>query len=397
MEDLQKDLIEKKFIAALSMIPEKSKLLLAVSGGADSIAMLSLFSEFARLRQIEFFVASVNHNLRPEKESLLDIELVESQCKNYSIPCFTKTAHKGEIKNLSLSRKKGLEEAARFFRYDFFHSLAKEKGADYIVTAHNKNDHLETLLARFLQGSLVGSGISMLWDSYFKPLLDCSREEIEGYLEKKMLRFSIDKTNNESIFFRNKIRNILSPFLDEHFFGWKKALLNGAKKRAIDEHFFARYLDRLAFDFIEDKAFFSEKDFYELDPALQIRLLYKTFSALSLESRISFAVIESILLKEVVKTDEISVSFSAGNIFIEKQSKKAKKKNFFAIVEKECKFLTNYATISISSVDGEYKTKLCSDKKVQLPFILSYVGEKLTKTKIHKKASEEYMFCFEKK
>lgn len=402
MQNFKSDSIENKFIKAVSLIPENQKLLLAVSGGADSIAMLSLFSEFAKTQKLEIIVASVNHNLRSEKESLFDIELVQSYCETLCIPYFIKTAEPGFIKGLAKKRKKGLEEAARFFRYAFFDSLAKDEKVNYIVTAHNKNDNVETLLGRFLQGSLVGSGIQMLRAQYFKPLLDCTRQEIEAYLKIKRLSYSIDKTNRESIFFRNKIRNVLLPFLDTHFFGWQKAVLQGAKKKAIDENFFDRYLDALSFDFPDkDKAVFSEKHFFALDQAIQIRLLYKTFSQFSVEQRISFSVVETVMLKQAVETDEIRISFTDGNLWIVKKNKAYKKKHFFAIVEKECHFYTNYGIISVNSAN---KKKECREnnkgnlKDLSLPLSLSFDGEKIKNTVLHadKQNDERFVLCLKK-
>lgn len=377
--------VEKKFLSALSKIPQNSKLLIAVSGGADSIALLSLCQHYADFRNLKLFVASINHNLRPKDESFADIVLVQNFCKTLTIPCYVKTAEPGLIEKIAKKRKKGLEEAARFFRYEFLETCAKELEADYILTAHNKNDHLETIVSQFLQGSFVSSGIEMLRKPFFKPLLECSRDEIEAYIKKNALNYAIDKTNFETIFFRNKIRNILLPFLDRHFFGWQKAVLTGAKKKAIDERFFASILEDYSFEFLSpQKARFPLDYFYSLEKAIQIRLLYKTFSSLFVHSRVSYAVIESILEKKPIQTKEIEIRFTKVYLIIKKKEKMLEqKKNFFAIVEKECNFITNYGTILITKEDFQKKDAQIKlfKKNLVLPFSFLFDGKQV-KTKV---------------
>ena len=107
---------------------------------------------------------------------------------------------------------------------------------------------------------------------------------------------------------RNKIRNRLVVFLNTYFWGWQKALLQGAKKQAIDEDFFTELLDSYAFSMRDAKTAVYEKEaFFSLHKAIQTRLLYKSFSQLSVHSRISYAVIEQILAKQAIETDEIVV------------------------------------------------------------------------------------------
>ena len=396
MSKTKKTSIEEKLIQSLASLDKNTTLLLAVSGGADSICMLSLCAQYAKLRNQKIIVASLNHNLRSEKESQKDLDFVKDFCKELGILCLVKTAEPGFIKTLAGKRKKGLEEAARFYRYAFLEDSAKEQGASYILTAHNKNDKLETILERFLQGSLARSGMEIMRGNYVKPLLDCSRDEIEDYLEKNNIEYCIDKTNAETIFLRNKIRNRLVVFLNTYFWGWQKALLQGAKKQAIDEDFFTELLDSYAFSMRDAKTAVYEKEaFFSLHKAIQTRLLYKSFSQLSVHSRISYAVIEQILAKQGIETDEIIVFFDNQNIIVQKKDNKERakkgKKNFYAIVEKECKFITNYATISIDRADEKtdyVKGQVIAYKK-KLPFALSYDGENAKLDFFHQEAEAD--------
>ena len=160
MSKIKKTSIEEKLIQSLASLPLDAILLLAVSGGADSICMLSLCARYAKLRNQKIIVASLNHNLRSEKESQKDLDFVKEFCKELGILCLVKTARTRFIKTCG-KRKKGLKRQLVFIAM-LLEDSAKEQGASYILTAHNKNDKLETILERFLQGSLARSGMEIM-------------------------------------------------------------------------------------------------------------------------------------------------------------------------------------------------------------------------------------------
>ena len=124
-----------------------------------------------------------------------------------------------DIKKIANNNKIGLEEAGRNARYEFFDEVAKKVQANKIAIAHNKNDNVETIIMHLLRGSgMLGlKGIEPIRGKIIRPLIDCERIEIEKYCDEEMLNPKIDKTNSENIYTRNKIRNIVIPYIQREF------------------------------------------------------------------------------------------------------------------------------------------------------------------------------------
>ena len=221
---------EKQLPSELLSCEEKNKtLLLAVSGGSDSIAMLvcslsliqnPIFED--KYTNLNLKVVTVNHKIRSEEESLGDCLFVKKLCESNQIPCFIENAKENEIKNLSVERGMGTEESARFFRYSIFEKIALQEKADFIFLAHNKDDQLETLIQRFFQGATGSSslGIPQKRDIFYRPMMEFSKKEIYQYLEEKKIEYRTDATNFENDYLRNKIRNLVIPCINENFNAW---------------------------------------------------------------------------------------------------------------------------------------------------------------------------------
>ena len=117
-------------------------------------------------------------------------------------------------------QKIGTEEAGRKLRYSFFEEVAQKTNANKIVTAHNANDNSETVLMNLIRGTGTSGlkGIEAKRDNkYIRPLIECTRKEIEEYCEQNKLEPKQDKSNSENIYTRNKIRNILIPLIENEF------------------------------------------------------------------------------------------------------------------------------------------------------------------------------------
>ncbi len=146
-----------------------------------------------------------------------DEEFVKNYCMKRNIPFYAK---KIDIKTVSKESKIGTEEAGRKARYDFFKEIFKITNANKIATAHTKSDNAETVLMNIIRGAGISGikGIVALRDKiYIKPLINISRDEIEEYCKEKCLNPRHDKTNDENIYTRNKIRNILLPLIQKEF------------------------------------------------------------------------------------------------------------------------------------------------------------------------------------
>lgn len=185
------------------------KLLLAVSGGIDSMVLLDLFYKL----RFDICVAHCNFQLRG-KESDGDELLVRETCQDRYIPYFIETFHTTEFAN---EKKLSIQLAARKLRYDWFHELLSENQLDYLVTAHHLDDNVETFLIYFTRGTgLEGlTGIPAQNGNIIRPLLPFSRLEIENYALEKNIQWREDSSNASDKYFRNKLRHDIVPILKE--------------------------------------------------------------------------------------------------------------------------------------------------------------------------------------
>ncbi|MHC4268355.1 MAG: tRNA lysidine(34) synthetase TilS [Planctomycetota bacterium] len=218
----------RKHIAAIikenSLFEPNDKILLGVSGGPDSVALLSLLFDINRIKPLysDIIVAHLNHSIRG-KEAEEDEQFVNSLVKRFELLIVTE---KRDIREIARDRKMSLEEAAREERYKFFESVATREGANVIAVGHNADDNAETILHRIIRGTgIVGiSGIrlkrKLTRDSTIdivRPLLFTWRKDIIAYLKEKNLSYRVDSTNVERDKFRNKIRVELIPHLEKNY------------------------------------------------------------------------------------------------------------------------------------------------------------------------------------
>lgn len=203
-----------KTIKKYNLISNGDKIVVAVSGGPDSMCLLNILKNLRPKFSTELFVAHINHMIREEADS--ETEYVKNYCEKNNIKCFIKRAN---VLEMAKEQKKGTEEMGRIVRYDFFEYVANEVSADKIAIAHTENDNAETILMNLMRGaSLEGlKGIEPIRGKYIRPLIECNREEIEKYCEINKLDPKFDKTNNDNTYTRNKIRNLLIPYIKKEF------------------------------------------------------------------------------------------------------------------------------------------------------------------------------------
>lgn len=205
----QKSIVGKVYrdIKKSRLIEEGDHIVVAVSGGADSIALLDILMNLRSQLHISLSACHFNHLLRGEA-SEEDESFVEEFCRKNGIEC---EVGRAKAKNLYKS-----ENSAREARYTFFEKIS-EQGRGKIALAHQKNDLAETLLMRIIRGS--GSrGLSSIPASrgnFIRPLLSVSRSEIESYLEERHLAYRTDQSNFDLDFLRNRIRHEVIPMLEK--------------------------------------------------------------------------------------------------------------------------------------------------------------------------------------
>ncbi len=201
-----------KVIAAVerfSMFSKGDSVTVALSGGADSMALLDILYKNRKKWGITVSAAHLNHKLRGN-ESDRDEEFVHEYCKKLGIMLLVESIDVGHYSKVS---GKGTEEAARELRYGFLSRVAEGK----IATAHTASDNAETLLINLLRGTALkgACGIPPTRDNFIRPLIFCTRAEVEEYCEQNSVPFVTDSTNLSNDYTRNKIRHNIIPAMRE--------------------------------------------------------------------------------------------------------------------------------------------------------------------------------------
>ncbi|MGQ9603256.1 MAG: tRNA lysidine(34) synthetase TilS [bacterium] len=203
-------------IEKYGMLKKGDTVIVAVSGGADSVALLHVLNSIKDLYGVSLHAAHFEHGIRG-KESIEDMEFVKSLCEQLKVSL---TIGSADVPSYARSEGLSLEHASRKLRYEFLEGVMKERSAQRIATGHNANDQAETLVLNLLRGvGFVGlGGIRVtLKDKIIRPLIEVRRQEIEDYLSEKGLKFKIDRSNLETHYERNRIRHILVPLLERDF------------------------------------------------------------------------------------------------------------------------------------------------------------------------------------
>lgn len=195
-----------------SMLAPGSRVLTAVSGGPDSVALLHVLSELGREHGYGIGVAHVNHGLRGASADR-EAAFVEALAKKQNVPYYEK-----RIDVLAIQKKTGgcLEEAGRNARYAFFHETADRYGFDRIAVGHHQDDDAEVILMNIIRGSgATGmAGIAPVRGRIVRPLIHSRREEILQFLDSLHIEYAHDKSNDDTRFQRNHIRHCLMPALE---------------------------------------------------------------------------------------------------------------------------------------------------------------------------------------
>ena len=196
------------------LIEPPEKVIAAVSGGPDSMALLTILAEIARKRGFELAVAHFNHGLRPE--ALRDAALVERSSKALGLPVFIGS---GDVPAEARTTRKGVEETARLLRHRFLEETARAWGADKIALGHTRDDQVETILHHIIRGSGWRGlrGMSPQRGMLVRPLLSCRRAELIDFLKRRRVRYVMDASNRDTTLLRNRIRRRLIPYLRKRF------------------------------------------------------------------------------------------------------------------------------------------------------------------------------------
>lgn len=200
-----------------NLFPENSRILVACSGGPDSMALLYLLQDIATHRHTTYKigVAIVDHCIRPESKD--EVLWLQHQVEELGLPFYSATF---DVPRLSKEDKKSEETIGRQVRYQWLNEIAQSEGYDYISVAHHKDDQAESILAHIIRGSGLNglTGMSVVQSEYaipvVRPLLDVTKENLLAYIGTKHISYCVDSTNEDIRYQRNRIRHRIIPELE---------------------------------------------------------------------------------------------------------------------------------------------------------------------------------------
>ncbi len=288
MKDIRGLSVYRKFVQCIEthhLLSKDTRVVLGVSGGADSVCMLLLF--YAYLPGDQLVVAHLNHGIRGD-EANADENYVRLLCKALDVRFVSESV---SIPDLAKKVGKGIEETARTYRYEFLCRIANEENA-LVAVAHNQDDRAETILMNIARGCSVDGlkGISYQYGKVIRPILDLSRDEIESFCREQDIHYVTDSTNLEDCTLRNKIRHHGIPFLNELFAqDFSKKLIHLSESSRKDAAFIEQYTKK-QFDkivthlYAENVCLVSRSLFAKEDEAIQYRIVRLVLSILQNEN-----------------------------------------------------------------------------------------------------------------
>jgi len=340
-------MIREKFINSIKehgMIVPGDSIVVAVSGGPDSIAMMHLLISIKKAFNLKLYGVHLDHMTR-EGQSTEDANFVKEFFKNNNIEGYF---FKKDITKLSKELNISFEEAGRLERYKLFEEVMKKTHGNKIALGQNLNDQGETLLFRLFRGTgLDGlTGIEYKREGYIiRPVLDLTREEIEGYCENQGLVTRLDHTNLKRIYSRNKIRLDVIPYVKEHFNNKiEKALWRTSKLLTEDQ----LLIDTLVKDYMDKNISFKNGKYF-----LTIKSFNKELKAL--KSR----VIREIIYRLKGDLEGVSYKNIESILSMIKKEKTGKQKEFY-----EIKCVMNYTHVEFYDKNIENSEK--NDKHLVL-------------------------------
>lgn len=287
-KDLQKRV--EQTIIKNGLIKPKDTVIVAVSGGADSVCLFGVLKLLSDKLDIKIKVCHYNHKLRGT-ESDEDERFVKDLSREWGVDCILGDRKKEACKS---------EDQARELRYKFFENILKKSRGAKIAIAHNSSDFIETLLMRLVRGTgLRGlKSIPLRRKKFIRPLLPFSRSEIIKFLKIQKLAYRTDKSNFDTKFLRNKIRHNLIPYLKRYNPKIEESLCRLISSSEIDYDFIENETDKIYKRIVkqnEKRALIKRDDFILLHDSIKYHLLNKVFSSLGVCSDISYKHIEDVL------------------------------------------------------------------------------------------------------
>ena len=282
--------MSNKLLSRADLLPVGGRILCALSGGPDSVAMTHALCAFASQRQLTVAAAHFSHGLRPAAAEA-ERALCRALCDRLGIPLFCGS---GDTVSYATAQKCTTEEAARALRYAFLQQTAAEWQADCIATGHHRGDQAETVLFHLARGSGLSGlrGIPAKRGNIIRPMLDTSKAQILDYLQTHQLAYSTDESNDDAVYSRNRIRHRVLPQLEAAHPGAAHNIAACARRLAADED----CLSGLAEQALQgEQGGIGLERLLTLHPAVQMRVLQRLYSAASHGETLSQVHLDAIL------------------------------------------------------------------------------------------------------
>lgn len=319
----------RNIITKYNLLDKGDSVIVGVSGGPDSMTLLTLLLELKEEYNLQIYVAHVNHMIR--ENAIKDEEYVKKFCDKNNIKLFIKREN---IIEKSKQDKKGLEETGREVRYNFFEEVSKNTNSNKIAIAHNLNDKIETIIMNLTRGTGISGlkGIEPKREKYIRPLIEIERSEIEKYCEEKKLNPRIDESNQDNTYTRNKIRNIVIPYIKKEL---NTNIINNLNRLSEIVKENEEYLEKITTEAYKEILLekqekiirFDTKKFIKQEKIIQKKLILKGIEeVLGTTQGIEKVNIEDILLllnnnignKYIAPTKKIKIGIKDKKIYFEK-------------------------------------------------------------------------------
>ena len=330
---------------------EALRVLVGVSGGPDSTCLLHVLARMREDWDIVIAAAYVDHGMRERREIEEEIESVWAMARTLGVELIVETVPAGELKRLSERYGTSVEAEARKRRYEILLRNAERLRFDRVAVGHTLDDHVETILMRFFQGSgPVGlRGIRLRRADIIRPLLLCTRQEIREYLRECDIRYCTDSTNRDERFTRNAVRLRLLPVVEQIFPGFRGSLQSLASKMQLVTEYLTAEIDRLNIWAECPRGYrIDAESFLSLPGILRIQALFRLHNLLLKgetgisESRLPFRFLCPVLDDEhvrrrttILRGRGIRLRRRGRFLFLEKDVVSSREKGYLVKVEKE--------------------------------------------------------------
>lgn len=357
----------RRTIEKYRMLEQGDRVVVAVSGGPDSVFLLHALKELREDFNLTLIVAHLDHCIRG-MEAKRECRFVEDLANSLHLPFESKSI---DISALKKTEKKSTQQAARDARYEFFIDTLKKFNAQKVSLGHNADDQAETVLMRLIRGAGTKGlcGIPPIRDGIFiRPLIEVQRSEIKGFLRENRIEFVIDSSNRENVYLRNKVRNSLMPILmKEYNPGIVQNLIHTSEILRKEDEF----MEKLVLDLFSRICVSRGKEsltlnilyLKDLEESIQVRVLRKAIESFSGDlKRISFKHMESLM--GILSSEGANKSLSLpGGIIVEKRYNEL-------IIRREVKATPFYYSfyeipnyVRLKEIDKEVELKVIPQKE----------------------------------